>query len=82
MAYDILIVDDETDIREMIAGILDDEGYGTRTASDSDTALAAIMELTNAASDYLRKCSPEERAGCEGSRAVDAEVAEVEAARA
>jgi two-component system nitrogen regulation response regulator NtrX len=44
MAYDILIVDDETDIREMIAGILDDEGYGTRTASDSDTALAAIKE--------------------------------------
>ena len=42
-----------------------------------NTALAAIMELTNAASDYLRKCSPEERAGCEGSRAVDAEVAEV-----
>ena len=44
MAYDILIVDDETDIREMIAGILDDEGYGTRTASDSDSALAAIKD--------------------------------------
>ena len=42
-----------------------------------NTALDTIMELTNAASDYLRKCSPEERAGCEGSRAVDAEVAEV-----
>lgn len=44
MAHDILVVDDETDIREMIAGILDDEGYGTRTASNSDTALAAIKE--------------------------------------
>ena len=27
MAHDILVVDDETDIREMIAGILDDDGY-------------------------------------------------------
>jgi two-component system nitrogen regulation response regulator NtrX len=44
MAYDILVVDDETDIRDLIAGILDDEGYNTRTASDSDTALAAIQE--------------------------------------
>ncbi|MBD1545774.1 sigma-54-dependent transcriptional regulator [Roseibium aggregatum] len=44
MAHDILVVDDEADIREMIAGILDDEGFGTRTASDSDTAIAAIKE--------------------------------------
>ncbi len=44
MAYDILVVDDETDIRELIAGILDDEGYGTRTARDSDTAIAAIKD--------------------------------------
>ncbi|MBL6431577.1 MAG: sigma-54-dependent Fis family transcriptional regulator [Alphaproteobacteria bacterium] len=44
MAYDILVVDDEADIRDLIAGILDDEGYNTRTASDSDTALAAIQE--------------------------------------
>ncbi|MBA5776582.1 sigma-54-dependent Fis family transcriptional regulator [Stappia sp. F7233] len=44
MPYDILIVDDEADIRELIAGILDDEGYGTRTAGDSDSALAAIRE--------------------------------------
>lgn len=44
MAYDILVIDDEADIREMIAGILDDEGYGTRTASDSDTAIAVIKE--------------------------------------
>jgi two-component system nitrogen regulation response regulator NtrX len=43
MASDILIVDDETDIRELVAGILQDEGYGTRTAGDSDSALAAVV---------------------------------------
>ena len=42
MAADILVVDDEADIREIVAGILDDEGYATRTAGDSDSALAAI----------------------------------------
>ena len=42
MASDILIVDDEQDIRDLVAGILEDEGHGTRTASDSDSALAAI----------------------------------------
>jgi two-component system, NtrC family, nitrogen regulation response regulator NtrX len=43
MASDILIVDDETDIRELVAGILQDEGHGTRTARDSDEALAAVV---------------------------------------
>jgi two-component system nitrogen regulation response regulator NtrX len=42
MANDILIVDDEADIRELVAGILDDEGFSTRTAGDSDSALAEI----------------------------------------
>src|SRR6202007_1363632 len=42
MAADILIVDDEADIRELVSGILQDEGYITRTARDSDDALAAI----------------------------------------
>src|SRR5580693_2591712 len=42
MASDILIVDDEADIRELVAGILDDEGFVTRTARDSDSALAEI----------------------------------------
>src|SRR5436305_3897539 len=42
MASDILIVDDEADIRELVAGILQDEGYETRTARDSDTAMNAI----------------------------------------
>ena len=42
MANDILIVDDEADIRDLVAGILDDEGFKTRTARDSDTALSEI----------------------------------------
>src|SRR6476619_6480367 len=42
MASDILIIDDEADIRELVAGILQDEGYDTRTARDSDTALGSI----------------------------------------
>ena len=42
MAHDILIVDDEADIRELVAGILQDEGYLTRTARDSDDALNTV----------------------------------------
>lgn len=42
MALDILVVDDETDIRELVAGVLEDEGYDTRGAADSDAALEAI----------------------------------------
>ena len=44
MASDILVIDDEKDIRELVAGILEDEGHGTRMAGDSDSALAAIGE--------------------------------------
>jgi DNA-binding NtrC family response regulator len=43
VASDILIVDDEADIRELVAGILEDEGHGTRTARDSDEALSAVV---------------------------------------
>ena len=42
MALDILIVDDELDIRELVAGVLSDEGYECRTAGDSASALAAV----------------------------------------
>lgn len=42
MALDILIVDDERDIRELVAGVLSDEGYDCRTAGDSEAALAAV----------------------------------------
>ncbi len=44
MALDILIVDDERDIRELVAGVLSDEGYECRTAADSSAALNAIDE--------------------------------------
>jgi two-component system nitrogen regulation response regulator NtrX len=39
---DVLVVDDEVDIRDLVAGILEDEGYRVRTAADSDSALAAV----------------------------------------
>jgi two-component system nitrogen regulation response regulator NtrX len=44
MASDILVVDDEHDIREIVSGILSDEGHETRTAHDSDSALAAVSD--------------------------------------
>src|SRR5205809_3993696 len=43
MSSDILIVDDDADIRELVAGIPQDEGHGTRTAKNSDEALASIV---------------------------------------
>jgi len=42
MAHDILIVDDEPDIRMLVEAILRDEGYDTRQAGDSDSAIAAF----------------------------------------
>src|ERR1700759_5364035 len=42
MAADVLVVDDEADIRELVAGILSDGGYAARTANDSESALAAV----------------------------------------
>ena len=44
MAIEILVVDDEQDIRELVAGVLSDEGYDCRTAGDSSSALAMIDE--------------------------------------
>ncbi|MBV9701485.1 MAG: sigma-54-dependent Fis family transcriptional regulator [Methylobacteriaceae bacterium] len=42
MRTDILVVDDESDIREIVSGILSDEGHNTRTAKNSEEALAAV----------------------------------------
>ncbi len=42
MPRDILIIDDEEDIRLLVAGILEDEGYQTAVAANSDAALAAL----------------------------------------
>jgi two-component system, NtrC family, nitrogen regulation response regulator NtrX len=44
MALDILVVDDERDIRELVAGVLEDDGYAPRTAADSDAALQAVAD--------------------------------------
>jgi len=44
MALDILVVDDEHDIRELVAGVLSDEGYDCRTAGDSTSALRMVDE--------------------------------------
>ena len=44
MPADILIVDDEADIRDLISGILEDEGHSARLARDSDEALRAIEQ--------------------------------------
>ena len=41
---DILIVDDERDIRELVSDILEDEGYSTRKAGNSDDCMAAVQE--------------------------------------
>ena len=44
VSSEILVVDDEADIRELMAGVLADEGFETRVASDSDGALHAIAQ--------------------------------------
>ena len=46
MSKDILIVDDEKDIRALIRGILEDEGYQIREAENSEQAIAAVEEKT------------------------------------
>ena len=52
IASEILIVDDEEDIRDLISGILRDEGFETRVAGDSESALNARK------SEYMRAKSP------------------------
>ena len=44
MKYNILVIDDEEDIRNSIAGLLQDENYEVRTVENSDKALNAISE--------------------------------------
>ena len=44
MALEVLVVDDEADIRELVSGVLEDEGYSVRTAADSDSTLEAVEE--------------------------------------
>jgi two-component system nitrogen regulation response regulator NtrX len=44
MALEVLVVDDEADIRELVSGVLEDEGYAVRAAADSSQTLDAIEE--------------------------------------
>lgn len=44
MALDILVVDDEQDIRDLVSGVLEDEGYSTRTAANSSETLEALAD--------------------------------------
>jgi two-component system, NtrC family, nitrogen regulation response regulator NtrX len=44
MALEVLVVDDEADIRELVSGVLEDEGYAVRTAADSTQTLDALED--------------------------------------
>ncbi|MDT7933249.1 MAG: sigma-54 dependent transcriptional regulator [Sphingomonadaceae bacterium] len=44
MSLDILVVDDEADIRDLVSGVLSDEGYRPRTAASADDAIAAVAD--------------------------------------
>lgn len=44
MPLEVLVVDDEADIRDLVSGVLEDEGYAVRTAADSTSALEAIKD--------------------------------------
>ncbi len=44
MAPEILVVDDEEDIRDLVSGIMRDEGFETRTAADGEGCLASIRQ--------------------------------------
>lgn len=44
MAYEILIVDDEADIRDVISDLLKDEGYQTRCAEDGEKAIELVKQ--------------------------------------
>jgi two-component system, NtrC family, nitrogen regulation response regulator NtrX len=48
MASDILVIDDEADIRDLVSGILEDDGHQVRTARDSDEALDALRRRSPA----------------------------------
>ncbi len=44
MALEVLVVDDEADIRDLVSGVLEDEGYEVRSAADSSGALDAVED--------------------------------------
>src|SRR4029079_1058036 len=44
MALEVLVVDDEADIRDLVSGVLEDEGYAVRSAADSTQTLDACEQ--------------------------------------
>ena len=42
MISDILIVDDEPDIRDLVSGVLEDEGFKTRTPATAEDAIEQV----------------------------------------
>ncbi len=46
MSTDILVVDDEPDIRELIAGVLEDDGHGVRVAATAERAIDEVRSRT------------------------------------
>ena len=56
IASEILIVDDEEDIRDLVAGILHDEGYTTRVAGDSTCSSSAFVRVPLVSISWL--CLP------------------------
>ena len=68
MALEVLVVDDEADIRELVSGVLEDEGYAVRTAADSSSALDAIEdrrdEALRASGDAFSVIQSSRASGC------------------
>ena len=54
MARDILIVDDEADIRMLIAGVLGDEGFTTREAANSVGTLVSVHVIPRPHADLAK----------------------------
>ena len=63
MALEVLVVDDEADIRELVSGVLEDEGYAVRTAADSVGRWACSSGETRSASDASTALSECKRMG-------------------
>ena len=53
---DILVVDDEVDIRELVSGLLEDEGHHVRTAASAEEALAAIKARKPSLAFWISGC--------------------------
>ena len=53
MALEVLVVDDEADIRELVSGVLEDEGYVVRTAADRLVSDGYLLALDAGTADFM-----------------------------